>query len=142
MLDDTMHGNRIKTEATTDRSDRMEASEYPRTSALERFERMSRTLDTQFKIPGIPFRVGLDGALGIIPGVGDVITGGMGLYAISIARKFDLPWHVHARILKNLAVDTVVGAIPIVGDLFDLAFHAHRKNYRLLARYVDRKART
>lgn len=107
--------------------------------ALERFERFSRTLDTQFKVPGIPMRIGLDGALGLIPGVGDVITGGMGLYAISIARDFKLPWHVHARILKNLAVDTVVGAIPVVGDLFDFAFHAHRKNYVLLRRHINRK---
>ncbi len=109
--------------------------------SIERFERFSRTLDTQFKIPGIPIRVGLDGALGLIPGVGDVITGGMGLYAISIARDFKLPWHVHARIIKNLAIDTLVGAIPIVGDVFDFAFHAHRKNYVLLRRHIDRKSK-
>jgi hypothetical protein len=107
---------------------------------LKRFEQLSRVLDTQIKAPGIPFRIGLDGILGLIPGVGDVVTGGMGAYAFLVARKHKLPWHIHARILKNLLVDTLVGAIPLVGDLFDFAFHAHRKNYDLLSRAIAKRS--
>ena len=113
-----------------------------RSKSLAQFERLSHRLDTQFRVPGVPPRIGLDGILGLIPGVGDLITGGMGLYALSIARSYRLPWHVHARIFINVAVDTVVGAIPVVGDLFDFAFHAHRKNYRMIARHVARQRPT
>lgn len=110
------------------------------TAALEQFERLSRLLDTQVKAPGVPFRFGLDGILGLIPGVGDLVTSGMGAYALLVARHHKLPWHLHARILSNLLFDMLVGAIPLVGDLFDFAFHAHRKNYNLLARAIEKRS--
>lgn len=108
--------------------------------ALERFARLSHLLDRQFSLPGVPFRFGLDGVVGLIPVVGDAVTGLMGLYALKIASDHKLPWHVHGRILWNVGVDTVIGAIPLVGDLFDFAFHAHAKNRRILERHIARRA--
>ena len=104
------------------------------------FARMSQLLDRKFSLPGIPFRFGLDGVVGLIPVVGDAVTGLMGLYALKIASDHRLPWHVHTRIVWNVGVDTVIGAIPLVGDLFDFAFHAHAKNRRILERHISRRA--
>lgn len=104
------------------------------------FARLSHLLDRQFSLPGVPFRFGLDGVVGLIPVVGDAVTGLMGLYALKIASDYKLPWHVHGRILWNVGVDTVIGAIPLVGDLFDFAFHAHAKNRRILERHIAKRA--
>lgn len=106
---------------------------------LVRFAKFSKRLDTQFSLPGVPFKFGLDGLLGLVPGVGDLITGTMGLYALKIAYDERLPWHVHGRLLGNLALDSLVGVIPLVGDIFDFAFHAHRKNYKILERRIQAK---
>ena len=107
---------------------------------LAGFARFSRYLDTQFSVPGIPFRFGVDGCIGLIPVIGDAVTGVMGLYALKIASDHKLPWHVHGRILWNVGVDTIIGAIPIVGDVFDFAFHAHAKNWRILERNLAKRA--
>lgn len=108
--------------------------------ALAAFGRLSHLLDRQFSLPGVPFRFGLDGIIGLIPVVGDVFTGLLGLYALKIAADHKLPWHVHWRIIWNLVVDAVVGAIPLVGDLFDFAHHAHAKNRRILERSIAKRA--
>ena len=108
--------------------------------AMTGFARMSHILDRQFAVPGIPFRFGLDGIIGLIPVVGDVVTGAMGMYALKIASDHKLPWHVRWRILWNLGVDVVIGAIPLVGDIFDFAHHAHAKNRRLLERHIAKRA--
>ena len=108
--------------------------------AMATFGRLSHFLDRQFSLPGIPFRFGLDGMVGLIPVVGDAVTGVMGLYALKIASDHKLPWHVHGRILWNVGVDSVIGAIPVIGDLFDFAYHAHAKNRRMLERHIARRA--
>lgn len=106
-------------------------------SSLGRLAYLSDKLDTQFSVPGIPFRFGLDGILGLVPGVGDIVTGGMGLYALKVAYDHEQPLHVHGRILGNLLIDSVIGSIPLLGDIFDFAFHSHRKNYKLLKRRLE-----
>ena len=108
--------------------------------AMATFTRMSHLLDRQFSVPGIPFRFGLDGVIGLIPVVGDVVTGVMGLYAMKIASDHKLPFHVRGRILWNIGVDVVIGAIPVVGDIFDFAHHAHAKNRRMLERHIAKRA--
>ncbi len=108
--------------------------------AMASFARMSHLLDRQFSLPGVPFRFGLDGVVGLIPVVGDAVTGLMGLYALKIASDHKLPWHVHGRMLWNIGVDVVIGSIPLVGDLFDMAHHAHAKNRRMLERHIAKRA--
>lgn len=78
----------------------------------------------------------------VVPGVGDIISSGLGLYLVGTAISRRLPLIVVARMLINLAVDTLVGAVPIVGDLFDFVFQANRRNLELLeARHRDRRSR-
>jgi hypothetical protein len=75
----------------------------------------------------------LDPILGLlVPGAGDIVTGATGLYLVSLAVKMKLPAVVIARMLLNLAVDLIVGAVPLVGDLFDFAFRANVRNLALL----------
>lgn len=108
---------------------------------IDAFRRLSRLLDTQFSLPGIPFRFGLDGLIGLIPGIGDTVTGAMGLYALGVAHRLDLPLGARLKMVWNIAVDVVIGAIPLVGDLFDFAFHAHSRNRRIIEKHLDRRAR-
>lgn len=106
---------------------------------IEQFQRLSRLLDSQFRLPGVPFRFGLDGLIGLIPGIGDAVTGVMGLYALSIARQLGLPAGAQAKMIYNIAVDFVLGSVPLVGDLFDFAFHAHRRNWRIIERHLAKR---
>lgn len=108
--------------------------------SLEGFRRLARLLDTRFGVPGVPFRFGLDGVIGLIPGIGDGVTTLMGLYALQVAHKHKLPLGARIKMIWNIGVDFVVGAIPLVGDLFDFAFHAHAKNLRIVERHLERRA--
>lgn len=85
----------------------------------------------------------LDPLLGLVlPGAGDLVGAGLGFYLVWVALRARLPKIVVARMLVNLAVDTIAGAIPIFGDLFDVAFRSNRRNLRLLeARYAEARAR-
>ena len=102
-------------------------------------DRLAKLLDTQFRLPGTGLRFGLDGLVGLLPGVGDLITGGLGLYIVHRARQEGASGVLIARMLWNLLIDTVLGAIPVFGDLFDFAFRANRKNAELLRRHLDRQ---
>lgn len=106
-------------------------------AGLNQFHRLARLLDTQLGVPGVPFRFGIDGVLGMIPVVGDTLTAGMGLFALQLAHSHNLPRRAKFAMLRNIAVDWVVGSIPLVGDLFDFAFHAHAKNAKILERYIN-----
>ncbi|MEM6648881.1 MAG: DUF4112 domain-containing protein [Pseudomonadota bacterium] len=106
---------------------------------LSGFERLSNVLDTQFTFPGTSFRMGLDGIVGLIPGVGDAVTGAMGLYALKMAHDLGLPLGKRVKMIWHIAVDSFIGSIPILGDLFDLAYHAHRKNYYILKDHITQQ---
>ena len=101
-------------------------------------EQLARLLDSQFAIPGTNWRFGLDSIIGLIPGVGDLLTTAMGGYIIYRARELGAPGWLIARMVGNLAVDGVVGAIPLVGDVFDFAFRANRKNVLMLLRHIEK----
>lgn len=98
-------------------------------------ERMVRFLDDGFTVPGTKFRVGFDAILGLVPGVGDVVTTASSVALLWVAWKRDLPYPVMARMVGNLAIDAIVGAVPILGDLFDLVFKANRRNLDLIEAY-------
>ncbi|MBI1185906.1 MAG: DUF4112 domain-containing protein [Alphaproteobacteria bacterium] len=117
------------------------AGAAPETDALHDIRRLARALDAQFTLPGTGLRFGYDSLLGLIPAVGDVVSGALGLYIIARAHRLGAsPW-VLARMGVNLGVDTVLGAIPIVGDVFDFAFKANLKNAEILIHRVERRAR-
>ena len=78
--------------------------------------------------------------IGLVPGVGDAVSGGIGLYIIHRARQEGASGFLIFRMLWNLLVDTVLGAIPLVGDIFDFAFKSNAKNARLLQKHFDKQA--
>lgn len=104
-------------------------------------ETLARLLDTQFRLPGTNWRFGLDGIIGLMPGLGDLITTAMGGYIVMRAHELGAPRLLVARMVGNLIVDGALGAIPIIGDVFDFAFRAHTKNVRLLLRHLERDGR-
>lgn len=106
---------------------------------LKQLDRLTYLLDDQFGIPGTRWRIGIDGLIGLIPGVGDLVTGGMSLYILLQARRLNLPRHVQARMLANIATDVVIGGVPLAGDLFDFAFKSNRRNLALLRRHLGRR---
>ncbi|CAN5240450.1 hypothetical protein BH10PLA2_BH10PLA2_18560 [soil metagenome] len=99
---------------------------------------MTKLLDEAIQIPGTNIKIGLDGILGLIPGVGDAITALFGLYMLNEAKRLGLPKHKMALMVGNYTLDFVVGLIPIFGDFFDFAFKANKKNLRILQKHVDR----
>ena len=103
---------------------------------LKRVRLLSRLLDEQFRIPGTTYRVGLDGLLGLIPGVGDAAGALLSTYILYEAMRLGAPSTVLLRMVANIGIDTVGGAIPVVGDIFDIAWKANKKNAALLHAYL------
>ncbi|MBA3889320.1 MAG: DUF4112 domain-containing protein [Gemmatimonadaceae bacterium] len=103
---------------------------------LAHLRQFSHVLDSAIRIPGTNFRVGMDGLLGLIPGVGDVTTGLASVFIIMTAARMGVPRSVLTRMIMNVAIDTAVGVIPIVGDAFDFAFKSNLRNVALTERYM------
>jgi hypothetical protein len=106
------------------------------TQRLEALRRISRLLDSQFVLPGTTYRFGLDPILGLIPGIGDLVSP---LFTIGIlwqGRDLGLPHVVQLRMLFNVAIDTLLGAVPLLGDLFDFAWKANDMNLAMLEKYA------
>ena len=103
---------------------------------LKRVRLLSRLLDEQFRIPGTTYRVGLDGLLGLIPGVGDAAGALLSTYILYEAMRLGASSTVLLRMVANIGIDTVGGAIPVVGDIFDIAWKANKKNAALLHAYL------
>jgi hypothetical protein len=109
--------------------------------ADENLELLSHILDDWFCIPGTSIRFGLDGIVGLIPGLGDVI-GGLASCIIVIGAWFrGVPYVGLLRMLVNLAIEVIIGAIPFVGDMFDIAWKANRRNYALMVRHIEHPRR-
>lgn len=112
-----------------------------REQRLARLEAIAKLLDIAFVLPGTNIRYGIDGLIGLIPVVGDIITTAISLWLVHEARALGAPWHVTARMLGNVAVDGVVGMVPFAGDAFDVMFRANMRNVRLLRRWLDKQPR-
>lgn len=104
-------------------------------TGLSNLRVIARLFDELIRVPGTNVRFGLDAVLGLLPGGGDLLGGAVSAYAIMVAARLGAPASVIARMLINIAIDTVVGAIPLLGDLFDVAWKANRKNIELLEQY-------
>lgn len=89
-------------------------------------------MDNRFEIPGLGVRVGLDAALGLLPGAGDAITAAVQAYIIYEGYRLGATKKQLAMMVGNVAIDTLVGLIPGVGDLFDVAFKANVRNLRIM----------
>jgi hypothetical protein len=87
-----------------------------------------------FEVPGLGWRFGLDPLIGLVPVVGDLATTAMSFYILSLAAYFKVPRSTLARMAMNVAIDYVVGSIPLVGNIFDFAWKANQRNVTLLER--------
>jgi NAD/NADP transhydrogenase beta subunit len=113
-------------------------------TGLERLRLVTQLFDRAFAIPGTKWRFGLDALLGLVPGLGDIAGALVAVYALRVARDLGAPNAVQLMMLTNIALDALVGAIPLVGDVFDFAFQAQTRNLALLEAWVsapDRAAR-
>ncbi|HEV2149737.1 MAG TPA: DUF4112 domain-containing protein [Longimicrobiaceae bacterium] len=106
---------------------------------LRRVRRLAHLLDNSIPLPG-GFRVGLDALIGLIPGIGDTAGAVLSAYVLAEAQRLGAPRSVLLRMAANVAVETIVGAIPFVGDLFDAGWKANARNVRLLNAYLERPA--
>lgn len=104
-------------------------------------QRLAHILDSAIPLPG-GYRMGLDGLLGLIPGVGDVIGSVLSSYIIGQAYQLGASPMLLLRMGGNIVVDTIVGVIPVVGDLFDFAWKANRRNVALLDRHLANPQQT
>jgi hypothetical protein len=111
-------------------------SQSPR-DRLEQLRQIARLLDSQFRIPGANIEFGVDALISLIPGVGDLISAAISSWLIHEARRLGAPWWLIARMIWNVAVDGVIGIVPIVGDAFDVVWKANRKNIALLTKYLE-----
>ena len=107
-----------------------------RSDALDQVELIAWLLDNSIPIPGTGRRIGLDGIIGLVPGVGDLLGAGISVLVVIRAAQFNLPRIVLVRMLANVALDLGIGAIPVVGDAFDLWFKASTRNLDLMRRYL------
>ena len=105
-------------------------------AAERRIGRVTHALDELIAVPGTPIRVGLDPIVGLIPVVGDAVAGIVGVWVIGEAARFGIPRVVLGRMAVNLLVDLAIGAIPLLGDLFDFAFRSNSRNLDLFRRHA------
>ena len=107
-----------------------------RADSVARLEALAHLLDSAFQIPGTNHRVGIDAILGLIPGIGDLVSTALASYIIWEARQLGLPRWKIARMIGNVAVDTAIGAIPFAGDVFDVVFKSNQRNLRIIHEHL------
>jgi hypothetical protein len=105
---------------------------------LARIDAFARLMDVAFVLPGTNIRYGIDGLIGLVPIVGDLLTTAMSLWLVKEARALGAPAHIVARMLGNVAVEGVFGMVPLVGDAFDVVFRANIRNVRILRRWMEK----
>ncbi|MFD1704420.1 DUF4112 domain-containing protein [Methylopila henanensis] len=104
---------------------------------LDELDRLAHLLDSRWRIPGTNWRFGVDALVGLVPVAGDLSAALVSGYMIKRAHELGAPGHVLARMVGNVALDTVVGSVPILGSVFDVAFKANRRNMALLRRHFQ-----
>jgi Domain of unknown function (DUF4112) len=106
------------------------------TRRLIALRRFAQLLDSAFLVPGTNYRVGLDPIFGLVPGLGDLVSPLFALGILWQARDLGIPRVVQLRMIINVAVDGLVGAVPLIGDLFDFVWKANDRNMALLERHA------
>ena len=110
--------------------------------ALERYRALAHALDARWRMPLLGVRFGWDAVIGLVPGLGDALAGLLGSYGLYVGWRLGAPAVVLARMLLNLVIETVVGSVPVAGDLFDIGFRADLRNVALLDRWLERPLET
>lgn len=105
---------------------------------LAHLDRVAGTMDSLFRIPVLGIRVGADSIVGLVPGLGDAVTLLPAGYIVVQCAKLGAPRGLLFRMGANVAVDTVIGAIPLIGDLFDVGWKANLRNVALMRRHLEK----
>ncbi len=105
---------------------------------IARLDALAMLLDSAIRIPGTKIVMGLDALLGLVPVIGDAISGIISSYIIFEARRLGAPSWLIARMAANTTLDTILGSIPLLGDMFDVAYKANLKNVNLLKRHAEK----
>jgi hypothetical protein len=104
---------------------------------LKGIDKLAKLMDAQFVIPGTKFRFGLDSLIGLIPGAGDLSTFAVSGYMLWIMAQNGASGFLLARMVMNILIDAVVGMVPVLGDIFDIAFKANMRNMRLMQEHYQ-----
>lgn len=107
-------------------------------SVRRRVEALEKLLENSFTLPVINRPVGLDAIVGLVPGIGDAITAAMGLYLVWEARNLGMPKWKLWRMAGNVGFDTLLGAVPVAGDLFDFFYSSNTRNLRIIRKHLDK----
>ncbi len=108
----------------------------------QRVEQLADLLDNAIRIPGTPWRIGLDPILGLVPGLGDALGAAASSWILIEAARFGVAPAVLLRMLYNVGIDTALGAVPGIGDLFDFVWKSDSKNLALLHRHLEQPGET
>lgn len=108
---------------------------------LVRMERLATLMDAALVVPGTNIRFGADAVIGLIPGAGDLVSAAISSLIVLEARRMGAPGHLVARMVANIAIDGAVGTVPLLGDIFDVAFRANLRNVRLLRKHFEKTDR-
>jgi uncharacterized protein DUF4112 len=117
-----------------ERSSRAVPARAEQANVERSLDQLSHMMDGLFRIPGTGWRIGLDALVGLIPGVGDFATTAVSFYILAAGVRYRVPKVTLLRMASNIAVDYLLGAVPIVGDLFDVAWKSNQMNVELLKR--------
>jgi hypothetical protein len=112
------------------------------TSELTRIRTIARAFDSALPIPGTGIRFGLDPVLGLVPGLGDLLSSIASIYIVMVGIRLGAPRSAVLRMLGNIAIDTLVGSIPILGDLFDVGWKSNNRNVALIEQHVAQPEKT
>lgn len=102
----------------------------------KRIRRLSYLLDDRFRVPGTGFRVGWDGLLGLVPGVGDTATMLVSVYLMFEAWRLGAGASALLRMAGNVGIDWLVSTIPLLGDIFDFAWKSNKRNVAVLEQHL------
>ena len=105
--------------------------------SLDRLRRLGYLLDNSIPVPGTGFRFGLDTVIGLVPGIGDLVGGALSLYIVVEAARLGVPKALLLRMGYNVAVDALVGSVPVLGDFFDAGYKANLRNLALVQEHVQ-----
>lgn len=106
-------------------------------SKLAQARALAKLLDRAVRIPGTNITFGLDAVLGLIPGAGDIAGAIFSSWLILLGSRMGLPRHILMRMVANVAIDTIGGTVPIIGDLFDVAWKSNTRNLAILEQFAD-----
>jgi hypothetical protein len=109
--------------------------------SVARISLLAHVLDSAITIPGTNRTIGIDPLLGLIPVIGDAVSAALSSYIVWEAKQLGIPRWKLARMIGNIAADTAVGAVPLIGDLFDMGFKANKRNLRIVLDHLEKTGR-